>query len=80
MSALLSLLLSVGLNAFAQEDSVQIAEEQMDTISIDSEAPKYYEEEAVPEKSSNITTYVIIGGVIVIGVIAFALSRKKKKE
>jgi hypothetical protein len=78
MMTLLSLSLVGGLTAYAQQDSAKAAEEPKDTISIDGEGPKYYEEEA-PAKSSNTTTYAIIGGVVVVGAIAFVALRKKKK-
>jgi LPXTG-motif cell wall-anchored protein len=78
MSTLMSLLLASGMSAYAQQDSAKAAEEPKDTISIDGEGPKYYEEEA-PAKSSNTTTYAIIAGVVVVGGIAFAVLRKKKK-
>lgn len=78
--ALLGLLLVFGAKVFAQEDSIKGSETRQDTISIDSEAPKYYEEQEAPKKTDNSTNYTIIGGVIVFGFILLAISRKKKKE
>jgi len=41
---LLSLLVAGGMTAYAQQDSAKAAEEPKDTISIDGEGPKYYED------------------------------------
>jgi LPXTG-motif cell wall-anchored protein len=78
MLTLMSLMFAGGMRTFAQQDSAKTAEEPKDTISIDNQGPKYYEEEA-PAKSSNKTTYAVIGGVIVVAGVAFLLLRKKKK-
>lgn len=78
MLTLLSLLFVGGMTVYAQQDSAKVAEEPKDTISIDNEGPKYYDEEGA-ESSSNTTLYAIIGGVVVVGAAAFFLIRKKKK-
>lgn len=81
MLALLGMLfIGSSVAVFAQgEDSTDVtSEEPKDTISIDSQDPKFYEEEA-PVESSNTMTYALIGGIVVIGGVAFYFIRKKKK-
>lgn len=83
MLAVFGLMMTSGMNVFAQDaattqDSAQIAEEPKDTISIDNMDPVFYEEEATKE-SSNGTTYAIIGGILVVGGIAYFMIKKKKK-
>jgi LPXTG-motif cell wall-anchored protein len=81
MLALVCLLSCGGMTkAFAQEDSATINEEPSDTISIDSSEPKFYEEEAPVEKSSDTTTYVIVAGIVIIGGVAYLATKKKKTQ
>jgi LPXTG-motif cell wall-anchored protein len=77
--ALVGLMFVGGMTkSFAQGDSVTVAEEPNDTISIDKMEPVYYEEKETKE-SSSIPNYALIGGIIVVGGAAFFFMRKKKK-
>jgi LPXTG-motif cell wall-anchored protein len=79
MLALIGLIFFGGMvKSFAQGDSVTVSEEPKDTISIDNVEPVYYEEKETKEPSST-PNYAFIGGIIVVGGVAFFLIRKKKK-
>jgi LPXTG-motif cell wall-anchored protein len=65
--------------SFAQDDSAKVSEELKDTISIDTMVPTYYEEGS-PKESSSTMTYVYVGGIVVIGGMAYFYIKKKKKQ
>lgn len=74
---ILGMLVLGSLNTLVAQDEQT---ERKDTISVDNSDPVFYdaEEESESDASGNGTILAIVGGVVVVGIGAFFLLKKKK--